>query len=153
MASKKVNIANTDNKVTVTNSNNKIKVIDTNVPSAIEITQPVTTIIEINSAGPQGAVGSQGIQGIPGSTIFTSIDSSLYATTSSLQLTGSLDIAGNLTVNGKSVFIQTSSLESSSAIEVQGRIKVIESQIGNYIASASIQIGNTIDTIDCGGFF
>ena len=52
MASKKVNIANTDNKVTVTNSNNKIEVIDTNVASNIEVTRPVTAIVEVKSPKP-----------------------------------------------------------------------------------------------------
>ena len=32
-------------------------------------------------------------------------------------------------------------------------IKVLEEQIGSYIASASMQLGNSQDTIDCGGFF
>ena len=104
MASKKVNITNTDNKVTVTSSNNKIEVIDTNVPSVIEVTRPVTTIVEVKSQGPQGSVGimgpsgSQGIQGtagIDGGGVFTPIDSSLYATTSSLQITGSLNVSGS----------------------------------------------------------
>ena len=36
---------------------------------------------------------------------------------------------------------------------INGRLKVLEQQIGNYIASASIQIGDSQDTIDCGGFF
>jgi hypothetical protein len=64
-----------------------------------------------------------------------------------------MDILGNLTVNGKSIFIQTSASDSGTAVEVQGRLKIIEKQIVDYIASASIQIGNTQDTLDCGGFF
>jgi len=64
-----------------------------------------------------------------------------------------MDILGNLTVNGKSIFIQTSASDSGTAVEVQGRMKIIEKQIGDYIASSSIQIGNVRDTIDCGGFF
>jgi len=151
MASKKVNITNTDNKVTVTNSNNKIEVIDTNVASNIEVTRPVTTIVEVKSQGPQGVIGITGPAGRD--SIFTNIGSGIYAATSSIQLTGSLDLLGNLLVNGQSVFTQLAASDNESAIIVNGRVKILEKQINGYIASASIQIGNTTDTIDCGGFF
>ena len=110
MASKKVNITNADNKVTVTNSNNKIEVIDTNLASNVEVTQPVTSIVQINSAGPkgdrgvQGETGSQGIQGPAGADgggVFTLIDGGvIYATTSSLQISGSLNVSGSITGDG-----------------------------------------------------
>ena len=157
MASKKVNIVDNANEVKITNSNNKIEIVDTNVPSNIEITQPVTSIIQVNAAGPKGdrgVAGPSGSQGPAGAnSIFTKLGDSLHFTTSSLQISGSMDILGNLTVNGKSIFIQTSASDSGTAVEVQGRMKIIEKQIGDYIASSSIQIGNVRDTIDCGGFF
>lgn len=160
MASKKVNIVDNANEVKITNSNNKIEIVDTNVPSNIEITQPVTSIIQVNAAGPKGDRGVAGVAGPSGSQgpagadgIFTKLGDSLHFTTSSLQISGSMDILGNLTVNGKSIFIQTSASDSETAVEVQGRMKIIEKQIGDYIASSSIQIGNVRDTIDCGGFF
>jgi hypothetical protein len=157
MSFKKVNIVDNANEVQIINSNNKIEIVNTNVPSNIEVTQPVTSVVQVNAAGPKGdrgAPGPQGIQGIPGSgSIFEQLSDNLYFTTSSLQISGSVNILGNLTVNGKSIFIQTSASDSESAIEVQGRLKLIEKQIGDYIASASIQIGNVRDTIDCGGFF
>lgn len=74
-------------------------------------------------------------------------------TSNNLQVTGSVDIKGDFTVNGQSVFTQTSASDVGNALIVKGRIKVLEEQIGSYIASASIQIGNSQDTIDCGGFF
>lgn len=74
-------------------------------------------------------------------------------TSNNLQVTGSFDIKGALTVNGKAVFIQSQSSDAGMALEVKGRMRVLEEQIGNYIASASIQIGNSQDSIDCGGFF
>src|SRR6056300_676359 len=93
-----------------------------------------------------------------GSSIWTtgSQDPEAYTylmTSNNLQLTGSFDVLGDLTVNGKSIFTQISSSDNESAIVVNGRIKILEQQIEGYIASASIQIGNTQDTIDCGGFF
>ena len=74
-------------------------------------------------------------------------------TSNNLQVTGSVDIKGDFTVNGQSVFTQTSASDAGNALVVKGRIKVLEEQIGAYIASASIQVGNTKDTIDGGGFF
>jgi len=93
-----------------------------------------------------------------GSSIWTtgSQDPETYThltTSNNLQLTGSFDVLGDLTVNGKSIFTQTSASDNESAIVVNGRIKILEQQIEGYIASASIQIGNTRDSIDCGGFF
>lgn len=93
-----------------------------------------------------------------GSSIWTtgSQDPEAYThlmTSNNLQLTGSFDVLGDLTVNGKSVFTQTSASDNESAVVIKGRIKILEQQIEGYIASASIQIGNTQDTIDCGGFF
>lgn len=93
-----------------------------------------------------------------GSSIWTtgSQDPDSYThlmTSNNLQLTGSFDVLGDLTVNGKSIFTQTSASDNESAVVVKGRIKVLEQQIAGYIASASIQIGNTQDTIDGGGFF
>jgi hypothetical protein len=74
-------------------------------------------------------------------------------TSNNLKVTGSVDIKGDFTVNGQSVFTQTSASNAGSALVVNGRIKVLEEQIGSYIASASIQVGSTPDTIDGGGFF
>ena len=93
-----------------------------------------------------------------GSSIWTtgSQDPEAYTylmTSNNLQLTGSFDVLGDLTVNGKSIFTQISASDNESAVVVNGRIKILEQQIEGYIASASIQIGNTQDTIDCGGFF
>lgn len=153
MATKQVNIVDNANDVTITNSNNKIEIVDTNVPSNIEIVQPLTSVVQVSAQGPIGLQGIQGIQGVQGDSIFTKLGDSLHFTTSSLQISGSMDILGNLTVNGKSIFIQTSASDSGTAVEVQGRMKIIEKQIGDYIASSSIQIGNVRDTIDCGGFF
>lgn len=81
-------------------------------------------------------------------------DSYTYLQTqNNLRVTGSFDIQGDLTVNGKSVFIQDDGTDDGLAVEVQGRMKILEKELAGYIASASIQIGNTKDSIDCGGFF
>ena len=74
-------------------------------------------------------------------------------TNNNLEVTGSVDIKGDFTVNGQTIFTQTSASDAGNAVVINGRLKILEQQIGSYIASASIQIGNTQDTIDCGGFF
>lgn len=101
---------------------------------------------------PSGGAGSGG------SSIWTtgSQDPESYTslmTSNNLQVTGSFDVLGDLTVNGKSIFTQISASDNESAVVINGRIKILEQQIEGYIASASIQIGNTQDSIDCGGFF
>ena len=74
-------------------------------------------------------------------------------TSNNLKVTGSVDIKGDFTVNGQSVFTQTSASDNGNAVVIKGRLEVLEETVGSYIASASIQVGNTQDTIDCGGFF
>ena len=100
---------------------------------------------------PQAGVGS-------GASIWNtgSQDPEVYTylqTQNNLKVTGSFDIQGDLTVNGKSVFIQDVGTDDGLAVEVQGRMKILEKELAGYIASASIQIGGTKDSIDCGGFF
>ena len=100
---------------------------------------------------PQAGVGS-------GASIWNtgSQDPGAYTylqTQNNLKVTGSFDIQGDLTVNGKSVFIQDVGTDAGLAVEVQGRMKILEKELAGYIASASIQIGGTKDSIDCGGFF
>ena len=110
------------------------------------------------SNGNSVSLAGLGGGGSGGSSIWNtgSQDPSSYThllTQNNLRVTGSVDIKGDFTVNGQSVFTQTSASDAGNAVVVKGRLKVLEEQIGNYIASASIQVGNTQDTIDCGGFF
>ena len=110
------------------------------------------------SNGNSVSLAGLGGGGSGGSSIWNtgSQDPSSYThliTSNNLQVTGSVDIKGDFTVNGQSVFTQTSESDAGNALVVKGRIKVLEEQIGSYIASASMQIGNSQDTIDCGGFF
>ena len=110
------------------------------------------------SSGNSVSLAGLGSGGAGGSSIWNtgSQDAESYTkvmTQNNLEVTGSVDIKGDFTVNGQSIFTQTSASDAGNAIVVNGRIKVLEQQLENYIASASIQIGNTQDTIDCGGFF
>ena len=114
--------------------------------------------LSISSGNSVSLAGIAGGGGSGGASIWNtgSQDPESYTkllTQNNLEVTGSVDIKGDFTVNGQSVFTQTSASDAGNAIVVNGRLKVLEETIGSYIASASIQIGDTQDTIDCGGFF
>ena len=114
--------------------------------------------LSISNGNSVSLAGLGGGGGAGGTSIWNtgSQDPSSYThlmTSNNLRVTGSVDIKGDFTVNGQSIFTQTSASDNGNALVVKGRIKVLEEQIGNYIASASMQIGNSQDTIDCGGFF
>ena len=51
------------NDISLDVTNNIIEVVDNNCPSEIQITQPVTRIVEVTTVGPQGPIGPQGIAG------------------------------------------------------------------------------------------
>jgi hypothetical protein len=61
--------------------------------NTITIQQDGTRVIQINTLGPQG---QQGLQGIQGDSIFTNISGNIWATTSSLQISNSLDLSESL---------------------------------------------------------
>jgi len=64
----------------------------------IIVPQPITNVIEVNNPGPVGPVGPQGIAGPSGSTQpFSNISGNIWATTSSLQVSGSFLISGSST--------------------------------------------------------
>lgn len=51
------------NDVSLDVTNNIIEVVDNNCPSEIQITQPVTRVVEVATVGPRGPRGPVGIQG------------------------------------------------------------------------------------------
>lgn len=51
------------NDVSLDVTNNIIEVVDNNCPSEIQITQPVTRVVEVATVGPRGPRGPAGIAG------------------------------------------------------------------------------------------
>lgn len=51
------------NDVSLDVTNNIIEVVDNNCPSEIQITQPVTRVVEVATVGPRGPRGPAGIEG------------------------------------------------------------------------------------------
>jgi hypothetical protein len=88
-----VNITLNTNTVDVNTTNNQIVVTDPTNPNVVNITQPVTSIVEVITAGPQGAPGPAGAIPNTGS----------FATTGSNQFNGNQTITGSLTVSGDSL--------------------------------------------------
>ena len=48
------------NDISLDVTNNIIEVVDNNCPAEIQITQPVTRVVEVATVGPQGPVGPKG---------------------------------------------------------------------------------------------
>jgi len=86
-----INIITNTNKVDVTTLNNQVVVTNPNNSATVNITQPVTTIVEVSSPGPQGPPGA-------GATINTGS----FATTGSNNFKGNQIVSGSITLAGGS---------------------------------------------------
>lgn len=86
-------INKTDNTVSLTEQNNRIIITDNKCYNTVEVTQPITNVVTVNTLGPQGPVGPAG------DSVFTRVSESLYSATASFDITGSIDITGSLAVS------------------------------------------------------
>jgi len=77
MASNSVNPTNSPNTIVITGYDQ----------SQVEVTQPITTVLEVGAVGPQGARGETGPAGPSGSSQpFSYVGGTTWATTSSLEV-------------------------------------------------------------------
>jgi len=103
-----LNINNTDNQVTAVNANQGIIVIDNSNQSTVNVTQPVTSVVLVNTLGPQGSTGAQGPTGQSGN-----IDTSSFVTTSSFNIfTGSIQDQVTSLTNTTSSYVLNSATSS-----------------------------------------
>ena len=102
-----VNITLNTNTVDINTTNNQIVVTDPTNPNVVNITQPVTSVVEVITAGPQGTPGPAGIIPNTGS----------FATTGSNSFNGNQIITGSLSQG-----IRNSAIGSSSHAEGSGSI-------------------------------
>lgn len=88
--STKVSISPTDKNVEIGIDFNKVEVSNNNIPTTVEVTQPTVKVIEVAT----GLRGLKGDKGDSGDSLFSPIGSGIYATTSSIQITGSFSVLG-----------------------------------------------------------
>lgn len=85
---------------TVTDNEQYNNIVISTEETTVEVTQPVTNVIEVATIGPMGP------QGPPGDTVFQNIGNNTYRATASIEITGSLSISGSL--NGTSSYSDNS---------------------------------------------
>jgi len=140
--------------VPLQDNNQTIVVVDNESANVVNVTQPLVNVIEVASPGPTGPAGPS----IP----FTNIGNGVYATTSSLQVTGpflissstiftniglavfsgSTAVSGALVVNGFDVVTvnQTSSLTVLSASYAATASYVLNAVSSSFASTASFTI-------------
>jgi hypothetical protein len=97
-----VNVNTTTNTIVVQNANQTITVVDNENANIVNVTQPLVNVIEVASPGPQGPAGSSITGGatnyIPVWSSTSSLTtSSIYVSSSTVIITGSLSVSGSIT--------------------------------------------------------
>jgi len=146
MASNSVNPTNSPNTIVITGYDQ----------SQVEVTQPITTVLEVGAVGPQGARGETGPAGPSGSSQpFSYVGGTTWATTSSLEVSGSFLVSGSSTFTniGPAIFsgsiIATEGISGSFSgsgadlfgIPASGITGLNLSQIATGSISASVGLG------------
>jgi len=165
-----VNITLNTNKVDVNTTNNQIVVTNPNNPNTVSVIQPVTQVVEVIAAGPQGLPGPSGsganintgsfvttssFNSYTGSSISQFAGTASFASTASfapsyLPLTGGT-INGNVTINGTaSISYLNVTFESASVIYSSGSnifgdaTNDTQTLIGTVLVSGSQQITGSL---------
>jgi len=105
-----INITLNTNTVEVNTTNNQIVVTDPTNPTTVNIVQPITTVVEVITSGPQGPPGPQGLPGPSGS-----INTGSLVTTSSFNAFTSSYNTGSFTGSFSGSLFGTSSFAISSS--------------------------------------
>jgi len=86
-----INIIPDNNQVVLLDNNKSITVVDNNCCTDVNVTQPITSVVQILT-GPIGAAGTNGL-----SAPFTYVGGNVWNTTSSIEITGSFTVSGSNT--------------------------------------------------------
>jgi hypothetical protein len=107
-----LNINNTDNQVTAINANQNIIITDNGNISqtSITVTQPVTSVVLVNTPGPQGPSGGGG----------GNINTSSLATTGSNTFIGNQNIIGDIIITGSDYVNSAIKFVSGASITTTG---------------------------------
>lgn len=106
-----INVNTSNNTVVIQPTNYTVTVTNNNAGSTTNVTNPYTAVINVASPGPQGI---QGVQGVPGDSVFSNLGGGVFATTSSILVTGSF------TVSGSSTFTNIGPAIFSGSVNSQG---------------------------------
>jgi hypothetical protein len=136
-----VNITLNTNTVDINTTNNQIVVTDPTNPTTVNITQPITSVVEVITAGPQGAQGPQGLPGPSGSTVNTGsfVTTSSFNSFTSSYNTGSFtgSFIGNLI--GSASFSTSASFANNSTSASYS----VTSSFANTATSASYALSSS----------
>ena len=140
-----VNITLNTNTVDINTTNNQIVVTDPTNPTTVNITQPVTSVVEVITAGPQGPQGIPGPIPDTGSFVTTSSFNAFTSSYNTGSFTGSFNgsFTGNLigTSSWASNAISSSYALSSSFASTASVVESIANNItnnqDNYILTAT----------------
>jgi hypothetical protein len=127
------NIIPNNNQVVLLDNNKSITVIDNNCCTNVDVTQPITQVVQILT-GPIGAAGAPGA----------------LPTSGSLNLTGSINVSGSITAN--SFFgdlFGTASYALTASYVLNGGLTYA---IVTGSITASVDVGNTIFFIKSGSY-
>ena len=101
------NVNTTTNTIVVQNANQTITVVDNNnnISNTVNVTQPLVNIVEVNTPGPRGPQGPAGSSITGGATNYIPVwsstssltTSSIYVSSSTVIITGSLSVSGSIT--------------------------------------------------------
>jgi hypothetical protein len=130
-----VNITLNTNTVDINTTNNQIVVTDPTNPTTVNITQPVTSIVEVITAGPQGPQGAPGP--IP--------DTGSFVTTGSFNAFTSSYNTGSFTGSFTGSLFGTSSFAVTSSYSLQA-LSASYAQTASY--SRDLQISGSINNVD-----
>ena len=117
-----INIQNQEVTVKSIVESNTITVIPES-ENNVSVVQPITTVVEVVSPGPVGPTGPIGPTGP--STPFTNTTGSIFSTTSSLLITGSLNVTQGITGS----LLGTASFALSASYAPGGQTSILEVQI------------------------
>lgn len=122
--------------IEINSSNNTTVQIAVQESNTVNLAQPVNSVIEVVTLGPQGPIGPQGIQGIPGSLTSQTdliITGSIWASGSNGHITAS----GNIISSGNIIASSfTGSLYGTSSFSLTSSIAITASYVLSSISSS-----------------
>ena len=108
----------------------------------VEVSQPLVNVIEVATVGPSGATGAIGANG--SSQPFSNVSGSIWATTSSIQITGSF------TVSGSSTFTNIGLAVFTGSVVINGYSALTSNDTGSFLISSSFNSFSSSYYVDSG---